>query len=161
MSLIGNTIVNFTTQVNESGYALEQKVCKYLDSMNIPYRYNRTNGIDFIINGNIHMDCKAQKMSGSIGDKLPTNCFNYIRKYNLDEVFILQPYYPILQYVGEHLEHLEETMNVKIHILDWKDFTYLMNGRTFDNRKPYNYTKRSGIKLNPPSNMNINKFFSI
>lgn len=161
MSLIGNTIVNFTTQVNESGYALEQKVCKYLDSMNIPYRYNRTNGIDFIINGNIHMDCKAQKMSGSIGDKLPTNCFNYIRKYNLDEVFILQPYYPILQYVGEHLEHLEETMNVKIHILDWKDFTYLMNGGTFDNRKPYNYTKRSGIKLNPPSNMNINKFFSI
>ena len=52
-------------------------------------------------------------------------------------------------------------MNVKIHILDWKDFTYLMNGGTFDNRKPYNYTKRSGIKLNPPSNMNINKFFSI
>ena len=56
-----------STTVHESGKALERRVAKYLDSMNILYKRN-SSGIDFIINGDIHVECKAQSQNGTISE---------------------------------------------------------------------------------------------
>lgn len=157
-------IVQFTKKVYENGEKLEYRVRKYLDSMNIRYRYSTNRGIDFIIEGQIYLDAVAQGISGTIGDKLPTKCFKYIQKYKLQggDIYILHPYAPIHRIVGEHLELIENTFNCKIHVLDWNDFTYLMNGGNFKTRKPYNYSKSSyHVSNNAPTNMNIKKFFEI
>jgi hypothetical protein len=154
-------IVNFTKNVHGNGLALEKRVISYLDSQNIPYKYNKTNGIDFVISGGFHMDCIAQQVSGSIGDKLPHKCFKYIQKYKLNgkDIYILQPYHPILKSVGEHLELLEKFYQCNIHILSWYDFTYLMNGGIFETRQPYSYVKKNNVPSFAPNNININKFF--
>ena len=157
-----NRVVKFTKQVHERGTALETRVVNYLTSMNIPFKYNKNNGIDFIINGGFYMDCIAQRVSGSIGDKLPHKCWKYIRKYSLmdDSIYILHPYSPIKREVGEHLEFIESQYNVKIHILDWNDFTYLMNGGIFQERRPYQYSRDSrGVANHAPNNSTLNKFF--
>ncbi len=156
-------ISKFTEKVHKRGKDLELRTKQYLDSMGIVYKYNHHNGIDFIINGNIHMDCIAQGISGSIGDKLPTKCFKYIKKYNLQggDIYILHPYSPIEKIVGEHCELLEKTFDCNIHILDWNDFTYLMNGGSFEKRKPYNFSRTGKSVMNgAPTNMNIKKFFA-
>lgn len=153
-------IVKFTEKVHERGMALEERVEKYLVSMGIVYK-RFSSGIDFIINGGFHMDCIAQGVSGSIGDKLPHKCWKYIKKYNLKDIYILQPYSPIHRSVGEHLEDMEQHLNCQIHILDWNDFTYLMNGGKFEKRKPYVYSKDSrGVSNHAPTNAKLNEFFT-
>jgi len=157
-------IVKFTKNVHRNGKNLEIRTKQYLESMGIAYKHGKNNGIDFIINGLIHMDCIAQSISGSIGDKLPTKCFKYIRKYNLQDgdIYILHPYSPIERHVGEHCELLENHFNCNIHILDWNDFTYLMNGGKFTTRKPYSYSKSGKLVMNnAPTNMLLNRFFKL
>jgi hypothetical protein len=150
----------FSKQVHIRGNGLEERVESYLLSMHIPFQRNKNNGIDFIINGYTHLDCVAQGQSGSIGDKLPHKAFKYLRKYNLKDIYILHPYSPITKTVGDHLIFLEEQFNANIHILDWADFVYLMNGGTFDIRKPYNYVSDSArVKNTPPNNITLNRFF--
>jgi hypothetical protein len=150
----------FAKNVHIRGKELEERAESYLLSMHIPFRRNKNNGIDFVINGYMHLDCVAQGQSGSIGDKLPHKAFKYIQKYNLKDIYILHPNSPITKTVGEHLVFLEKQFNTKIHILDWNDFTYLMNGGKFDTRKPYAYVKDSTkAKNTPANNISINKFF--
>jgi hypothetical protein len=150
----------FSKQVHIRGNGLEERVETFLLSMHIPFQRNKNNGIDFIINGYTYLDCVAQGQSGSIGDKLPHKAFKYLRKYNLKDIYILHPYSPITKTVGDHLIFLEEQFNANIHILDWADFTYLMNGGTFDIRKPYSYVSDSAkVKNTPPNNITLNKFF--
>ena len=149
----------FTDKVAENGKKLEERVNSYLKSMGIPHEWNKTRGIDFIIAGNIHLDCVAQEVSGSIGDKLPTKCFKYIKKYKLKDIFILHPNCPITKTVAEHLEFLESNLKCRIHILDWADFTYLMNGGKYETRKPYNHVRDNvSVRNNPTNNMAMNKF---
>ena len=152
----------FTDAVRKRGIALEDRTEDYLRSMHIQYKRQKQNGIDFIIEGNVYLDCVAQGTSGSISDKLPTKCFKYIRKYSLKEIYILHPYSPITKDVAAHLEHLENTLNCIIHIIDWADFTYLMNGGRFEKRKPYNHVKNSvrvGMKNAVVKNITLNKFY--
>ena len=152
-------IVKFTDQVHERGNALEERVENYLKSMGINYIRNKNNGIDFIVNGGFHMDCIAQGVSGSIGDKLPHKCWKYIKKYELNDIYILHPYSPIKRDVGQHLEDIENQYSCNIHILDWKDFTYLMNGGKFDKRKPYVYSRDGrGVSNFAPINSKLNQF---
>jgi hypothetical protein len=160
LTKIGETrIVQFTEQVHERGRALEDRVEKYLTSMGIVYK-RFSSGIDFIINGTFHMDCIAQGISGSIGDKLPHKCWKYIRKYGLTNIYILHPYSPIHMSVGEHLEDLEKQFDCQIHILDWNDFTYLMGGGKFENRRPYTYSRDSArVSNHAPTNAKLNQFF--
>ena len=142
-----NTHQYFTDAVFENGQALEERASNYLSSMGIRYKQSPKGpnaGIDFIIDGQIYMDCVAQKESGSIGDKLPTKIFKYVKKYKLKEIYILHPYSPITKTVAEFLEFLEIHLNVTIHILDWNDFIYVANGGRFTVRKPYHFTKDSG-----------------
>jgi hypothetical protein len=154
-------IVKFTDQVRERGVELEERVEKYLQSMGLTYKRFKNNGIDFIIGGFIHMDCIAQGVSGSIGDKLPHKCWKYIKKYNLKDIYILHPYSPIKREVGDHLEEIESTHDCNIHILDWKDFTYLMNGGTFEKRKPYVYSRDGrGVSNQAPTNAKLTQFFN-
>lgn len=146
--------------VHIRGKELEDRTEKYLSSQHIPFKRNKHSGIDFIINGYLHMDCVAQGQSGSIGDKLPHKVYKYVKKYKLKDIYILHPNSPITETVGEHLIHLENSLNTKIHILDWKDFTYLMDGGKFDTRKPYRYVKDgASIKNTPSNNPLINKFY--
>lgn len=154
-------IVKFTDNVHGNGIALEKRVYSYLESQGIQFKYNKTNGIDFIIGGEFYMDCIAQQVSGSIGDKLPHKCFKYIQKYNLQggNIYILQPYHPILKSVGEHLDMLEKQYECNIHLLDWKDFTYLMEGGTFTSRKPYTFVKKNNVPSFAPTNRKVNQFF--
>jgi len=156
-----NEIVSFTKNVHDNGVALEERVQTYLESQHIPFKRFKNNGIDFIINGCFHMDCIAQSVSGSIGDKLPHKCWKYIKRYNLSEdIYILHPYSPIKRQVGEHLEEIENSYGCRIHILDWKDFTYLMDGGTFSKRKPYVYHRSGkGVSNLPPITAKINEFF--
>ena len=152
---------NFTTAVLENGNALEDRVSSYLNSMFIPFKRSPKGpkaGIDFIIDGKIYMDCVAQSVSGSIGDKLPTKVFKYIRKYSLKQIYILNPYCPITQIVAEHLEHLEKTMDAKIYILDWNDFVYIVNGGEFEKRKAYNFSK-DGIANHRTSSNVLTRYF--
>lgn len=154
-------VVKFTEQVHRRGVELEDRVQKYLESQGVIFKRYKKNGIDFIINGSFHMDCIAQGIGGSIGDKLPHKCWKYIRKYGLKDIYILHPYSPIKREVGEHLEEQELLYKCNIHILDWKDFTYLMEGGTFENRKPYNYARNGrGVSNSSPTNANLFKFFS-
>ena len=154
-------IIKFTDNVYKNGIGLENRVRSYLESQNIQFRYNKTNGIDFIIAGGFYMDCIAQKVSGSIVDKLPHKCFKYIKRYNLQgrSIYILQPYYSILKGVGEHLEMLEEKYECNIHILDWNDFTYLMEGGQFESRKPYRFVNKSNVPSLAPTDRKLNQFF--
>jgi hypothetical protein len=155
----GNTTY-FTDQVRKRGLELEDRVDSYLKSMHIQYKRNRQNGIDFVIEGHMYMDCVAQGVAGSIGDKLPTKCFKYIKRYSLKQIYILHPYCPISQTVAEHLEHLEKTLDCVIHILDWADFTYLMNGGKFEKRKAYNPVRDNVSVINSKTNtIKLNKFF--
>ena len=149
----------FATTVHTRGRELEERVEKYLNTQRIRFQRNVSNGIDFIIDGHIHLDCVAQGQSGSIGDKLPHKAFKYIQKYKLKDIYILHPYSPITKTVGDHLIFLEQQFDTKIHILDWKDFTYLMDGGNFTNRKPYTHVRNSAqIKNNPTNNIMVNKW---
>lgn len=153
-------IVKFTDRVHERGIELEDRVEKYLQSMHINYNRNRKEGIDFIIGGGLYLDCIAQGVSGSIGDKLPHKCWKYIRKYGLKDIYILHPYSPIHMNVGEHLEEIEKWYRCNIHVLSWNDFTYLMNGGKFETRKPYTYSRDSArVSNHAPTNAKLNEFF--
>ena len=160
LNIKGETkVVKFTDQVYNRGNDLEVRVENYLSSQGITYKRSRNNGIDFIINGGMYLDCVAQGVSGTIGDKLPHKCWKYIRKYNLKTIYILHPYSPIKKDVGDHLEYIESSTGAEIHILDWKDFTYLMEGGKFEKRKPYAYS-RNGVSHIAPTNRKLNEFFS-
>jgi hypothetical protein len=162
LNIKGETkVVKFTDQVYKRGNDLEVRVENYLSSQGITYKRSRNNGIDFIINGGMHLDCVAQGVSGTIGDKLPHKCWKYIRKYNLKDIYILHPYSPIKRDVGEHLEEIEVRTNSQIHVLDWKDFTYIMEGGKFEKRKPYTYSRDGrGVSHLAPTNRKLNEFFS-
>jgi hypothetical protein len=152
----------FASTVQKNGRDLEKRAEQYLLSNNIKFQPGGNRNIDFIIDGEIHMDCVATSQSGSIDDKIPTKCFKYIKKYNLfgKEIYILHPYSPIEPHIAEHLEHLENTMDTQIHLLDWNDFLYICNGGRFEIRKPYNIVVAGkGIKNHKPSITKINKFF--
>ena len=154
------SITQFTDKVYKNGKKLEKRVEDFLNASYIQYIGGKNRGIDFIINGEIHLDCVAQGISGSIGDKLPTKCFKYIKKYGLKDIYILQPYCPITQTVAEHLEFLEKGLDCNIHIIDWNDFTYLMNGGTWKQRKPYNFVKNSAqIKSGRSNPIKLKKYF--
>lgn len=151
----------FAYTVHNNGKKLEERVEQHLLSNFIQFQRNISAGIDFIIDGEIYMDCIATSQSGSIDDKIPTKCFKYLNKYSINEIYLLHPYSPIEKYVAEHLEFLEKTMNVVIHILDWKDFCYICNGGKFDIRKPYNVAKNNArIKNHKVCNKKINEFFN-
>jgi len=153
----------FASTVYGNGRELEKRAEQHLLSSCIKFKSGGNRNIDFIIDGEIHLDCVATSQSGSIDEKIPTKCFKYIKKYNLfgKEIYILHPYSPIEKNVAEHLEHLENTMDTTIHLLDWNDFLYICNGGRFDVRKPYNIVKTgSGIKNHKASTIKINKFFS-
>ena len=151
----------FAYTVHENGKNLEDRVEKHLLSSYVPFKRNKTKGIDFIIDGDVHIDCVATSQSGSIDDKIPTKCFKYLDKYKLSELYILHPYSPIEPYVAKHLEFLETTMNVKIHILDWADFCYIVNGGKFETRKPYRTVKTGmGVKNHKVPTKKINQFFN-
>jgi hypothetical protein len=153
-------ITHFTKSVHENGKKLEKRVEDFLNASHIQYIGGKNNGIDFIINGDIHLDCVAQGISGSIGDKVPTKCFKYIKKYGLKDIYILHPYSPITQVVAEHLEFLEKGMDCNIHIIDWNDFMYLMGGSKFEKRKAYNFVKNSAQITNSKANvLTIKKYF--
>jgi hypothetical protein len=150
----------FASTVHKNGRKLEERVEEYLKANFIQFKKNIHNGIDFVIDGAIYLDCVATSQSGSIDDKLPTKCFKYIRKYNLSEIFILHPYSPIEKNVAEHLEHLEKTLNVAIHLLDWNDFVYITSGNKFETRKPYRITRNgAGVKNCKVGINKVNQFF--
>lgn len=149
-----------SSSVHANGSALELRVQRYLESMGIPHIKGKSNGIDFIINGSVYLECKAQTVNGSICEKLPTCAFKYIEKYDLNggDIYFLHPYSSINIATARHFELLENVLNTKIHVLDWKDFTYLMNGGVFKERKPYRIGKDGGGNY-APTNFKINEFF--
>jgi sulfur relay (sulfurtransferase) DsrF/TusC family protein len=150
----------FASTVYKNGRGLEDKVQEELLLKAVQFKRNKHSGIDFIIDGTIHMDCVATSQSGSIDDKIPTKCFKYLRRYNVNELYILHPYAPIEKNVAEHLEFLEKSMSVKIHILDWNDFIYISNGSRFDVRKPYPVVRNNfGAKGHNTTESNINQYW--
>jgi hypothetical protein len=152
----------FTDAVFENGEALEDRVCSYLNSMYFPYKRSPKGphaGIDFIIDGKIYMDCVAQKESGSIGDKLPTKIWKYVRKYSLKEIYILHPYSPITKHVSEFLEFLEISLDCKIHILDWDGFVELIKNGELEKRKTYNFTNSSKVSNHTTASNALYKYF--
>jgi hypothetical protein len=150
----------FASTVQKNGKDLEERAQQQLLASAIQFKRNSRNGVDFIIDGEIYMDCVSTSQSGSIDDKMPTKCFKYIRKYSLKEFYLLHPYAPIERNVAEHLEHLEKTMDVKIHILDWNDFVYICTGGKFEQRKPYNIIgSGKGVRNHKTSTILVNKWF--
>ena len=150
----------FANTVQQNGKGLEDRAQQQLLASAIQFKRNTHSGVDFIIDGEIHMDCVATHQSGSIDDKIPTKCFKYIRKYSLKEFYLLHPYSPIERNVAEHLEHLEKTMDAKIHILDWNDFVYICTGGRFEQRKPYNIIgSGKGVRNHKTSTILVNKWF--
>ena len=150
----------FANTVQQNGKGLEDRAQQQLLASAIQFKRNRHSGVDFIIDGEIYMDCVSTSQSGSIDDKIPTKCFKYIKRYSLKEFYILHPYSPIERNVAQFLEFLEEKMNVKIHILDWNDFVYICNGGRFEQRKPYNIIgSGKGVKNHKTSTILVNKWF--
>jgi hypothetical protein len=152
----------FTDAVYENGEALEDRVSAFLDSMHIPYKRSPKGpnaGIDFIIDGNIYLDCVAQQQSGSIGDKLPTKIWKYVKKYSLKDIYILHPYSPITKHVADHLYFLEEHLNCRVHLLGWNDFTTLVNDGGLVKRNAYNFTTKCNVSNHITSSNALNKFF--
>ena len=152
----------FTDKVHENGEALEIRVSSFLDSMHIPYKRSpkgRYAEIDFIIDGNIYLDCVAQNQSGSIGDKLPTKIWKYVAKYSLKDIYVLHPYSPITKHVADHLYFLEKHLNCNVHILGWDDFTRLVNDGTLTKRNAYNFTTKSNVSNHITSSNALNRFF--
>ena len=152
----------FASTVHRNGKDLEKRVQNYLLSNHIKFQPGGNKNIDFIIDGHIYLDCVATSQSGSIDDKLATKCFKYLKKYGINEIYILHPYSPIEKHVAEHLEHLEKTMNSKIHMLNWADFVYICNGGRLDTRKPYNIVVAGkGIKNHKAATIKVSKFFKL
>ena len=150
----------FASTVHKNGKGLEDRAQQQLLASRIQHKRNTHSGIDFIIDGEIYMDCVATNQSGSIDDKIPTKCFKYIKKYSLKELYILHPYSPIEKNVAEHLEHLEKTMDVKIHMLSWDDFTYICNGGRIETRKPYVIVRSGkGSRNHKAATIKVNKWF--
>jgi hypothetical protein len=150
----------FAYTVHKNGKSLEDRVERQLLANGIQFKKNTHSGIDFIIDGEIYMDCVSTSQSGSIDDKLPTKCFKYLKKYKIKEIYILHPYSPIEKHVAEHFEFLENAMDVKIHMLDWADFCYICNGSKFEQRKPYRITKNgASVKNHKTGTHKINQFF--
>jgi hypothetical protein len=150
----------FAYTVHKNGKGLEDRVEQQLLANFIQYKRNKHKGIDFIIDGNIHLDCVSTSQSGSIDDKIPTKCFKYLNLYKVPELYILHPYSPIEKNVADHLEFLEESMKVKIHILDWPDFLYISNGGRFDIRKPYPMVRNNlGTTSHIASTSKLNQYW--
>jgi hypothetical protein len=154
------SITQFTDKVHENGAGLEKRVANHLEANYIPYKSGKNNGIDFIIEGKIHMDCCAQGISGSIVEKIPHKVWKYVKKYGIKDIYLLHPYSPITETVGGHLSDLEKWLECNIHILDWNDFTYLVGGGSFEKRKPYNFVKNSAkIRNARTSPAKLKEFF--
>jgi sulfur relay (sulfurtransferase) DsrF/TusC family protein len=150
----------FASTVHKNGKGLEDRAQQQLLASRIQHKRNTHSGIDFIIDGEIYMDCVATNQSGSIDDKIPTKCFKYIKKYSIKELYILHPYSPIEKNVAELLEHLEKTMDVKIHMLSWDDFTHICNGGRFEIRKPYVIVRSGkGSRNHKAATIKVNKWF--
>ncbi len=150
----------FAHTVHRNGKDLEKRAENHLLANFIQFKRNKKSGIDFIIDGDIYVDCVATCQSGSIDDKIPTKCFKYINKYGLTEIYILHPYAPIELNVAKHLEHLEKTMRVTIHLLSWDDFVYIVAGNRFEKRKPYPIVKSgAGVKNHKTGVNKVNEFF--
>ena len=164
---IGDRVEYFTYQISKRADDLEERIANYLTSQQINYHWskrdNGNRGIDFIIStvtDVMYMDAIAQGVNGSIIEKLPTKCYKYIIKYGLTgkDIYMLLPYCNINQVVADHLELLEKALNCNIHILDWNDFTYIINGGTYKIRKPY-VVGKNGVARKTPNDMILNKFF--
>jgi len=132
-------VTKFSDKVHLNGKALEDRAEGFLKAKRIPYVRNKVNGVDFIIDGYLHVDCESQSVSGSIGDKAPHKCFKYIKKYNLTggDFYILRPYCGISTSTAEHFEHLESWFKCKIHVLDFAEFEFVARGNKITKRLPY------------------------
>ena len=146
--------------VNGNGQALEHRVKKYLDSMQIPYDYNVSNGIDFIIFNKFYVDCVSTAISGTIDEKIPTKFFKYAERYpETDDIFILHPYSGISVSIGKHIKFLEKQLSKRFHVINWEQFTRLIRGE-YDMliREDYVYSK-DGIGFSNPYSMKYTQWF--
>ena len=145
--------------INQNGADLEERTQKYLESVGLPFIRSKNNGIDFIISDIIHLDCVSTGTSGSIDDKLPKKCHQYINKYNLKDIFILHPYSPITKGIAACLRDMEHWMRCRIHVLDWEQFEQLVrNEYDYTTRKAYSIA-RNGVRYTHPNIAVRNEFF--
>ena len=117
--------------INQSGVLLEQRLKEELLNRKLPF-HHQTSGkkeIDFIIGGDIYVDCTNQNVVGSVEEKLPHKVWKYWKQYGFDEVYIIRGEHMIGQSVREHLDMYKNTLNVTTHIVTLQQFLDILDDK--------------------------------
>lgn len=106
--------------INESGIKAEKRLESFLIKHNIPYKRGGNTSIDFTIftkDKTIYLDTTNQNVSGSVQEKVPHKVWKYHKRIGFDEVIIQRGKLQLHREVMEHLKYIEQTENIKVHVL--------------------------------------------
>tara|TARA_Y100000389_G_C17001962_1_gene289923 strand:+ start:97 stop:486 length:390 start_codon:yes stop_codon:yes gene_type:complete len=112
--------------INISGNDLEEQIKNFLISKNIPF--NKTNGIDFIINtnaGDIYVEAKNQNTGGSVEEKLPFTVWKYKNQYKINHMIIVHGKHNISKRVRKCILEMQ---GIDVDFYDFQDFCKLIDG---------------------------------
>ena len=134
--------------IAKNGDELEDKVEGLCIKYNIPYERSVKGPkatIDFRIffpQGTMYLDAKAERVPGSVQEKLIHTPIKYWLKYNYDEMFILLPYSKLQESVATHLNMQDEKFGIQTHIIDLVELEWMLQNQKFIQYKPHTGTKR-------------------
>ena len=101
--------------INESGTFGEERFEEFLIYHDIPYKRNKTKGIDFIVYllNTYYIDIKNQDIQGGRDLAVGGCVWKYQKKYNFKECYIVEGEYDFDESVREHANLFAKTHFVK------------------------------------------------
>jgi hypothetical protein len=133
--------MNFN-RINKSGKQFEDEVKDILEQSGHSYKSNKNSGIDYKITFEDRIDgieVKAQKVGGSVDEKLPHSVYKYAEKYK-NIVFLFHDNFKLNSNIQEHMEYIAKLKNVKLTLLWGLDkFKHYLNGNLKDDNSILNF----------------------
>lgn len=128
--------------INIKGEELEDKLKDWLNENKIPYTKSvkgPKGDIDFIIHTNktkLFIECANQNIKGSVVDKIPHKVFKYWFKHKMDTIYLLRgSYNKFTKSIMEHIKHIENTCDIKVHIVTFNQIQKILNNKKLNKNK--------------------------
>ena len=153
--------------ITKNGDGLEDKVEALCIKYNMPYKRSKKGPkatIDFRIffpQRTMYLDAKAERVPGSVNEKLVHTPIKYWLKYNYDEMFILLPYSKLQSTVATHLTMQDEKFGIQTNIIDLIELEWMLENKKFIQYNPHKGTNRKRNNLVPTQYESVTKFFNL
>jgi hypothetical protein len=124
------------SKANESGQNLEYRLMSFLCEKNIPFKQQKPGQpeIDFIVNGEIYVDCTNQNSEGSVQEKIPHKIWKYYKKYRYKNVYIIRGSKIPDNTVIEHCNDIADRYNFKWHLVSFEEFCTFITHEKIKNK---------------------------